>query len=112
MVSHELFSEDIAILRETIRANDGSNVSGGAFADPFGAGNQSVVFHNPNSAAQMAITWTSAFEDDPATFLRHLWAKGGLHPGDWPPGLEAWRYETAEFRRRAVDIPRVGSAAR
>lgn len=32
MVSNELFSEDIAILRETIRANDGSNVSGGAFA--------------------------------------------------------------------------------
>ena len=43
-------------------------VSGGAFADPFDAENQSLVFHNPNSAAQMAITWTSAFQDDPSTF--------------------------------------------
>jgi hypothetical protein len=43
-------------------------VSGGTFPDPFGSGNQSVVFHNPNSAAQMAITWTSAFDDDPSAF--------------------------------------------
>jgi hypothetical protein len=43
-------------------------VTGGAFADPFGPGNQSLLLHNPNSGAQMAITWTSAFEDDPATF--------------------------------------------
>jgi hypothetical protein len=43
-------------------------VTGGAFPDPFGAGNQSVVFHNPNSAAQMAVTWTSAFDDDPGAF--------------------------------------------
>src|SRR5436190_10493395 len=43
-------------------------VTGGAFPDPFGAGNKSVIFYNPNSAAQMAITWTSIFQDDPATF--------------------------------------------
>lgn len=64
-----------------------------------------------DSATFLPAVWEKV-QDDPATFLRHLWAKGGLHPGDWPPGLEAWRYETAEFRRRAVDIPRVGSAAR
>ena len=43
-------------------------VTGGAFPDPFGANNKSVIFYNPNSAAQMAITWTSIFQDDPATF--------------------------------------------
>src|SRR5262245_13980580 len=43
-------------------------VTGGQFPDPFGPGNQSVVFHNPNSAAQARITWTSVFEDDPSTF--------------------------------------------
>jgi AmmeMemoRadiSam system protein A len=41
---------------------------------------------------------------DPVTFLRHLEAKAGLRPGQWPPGMEAWRYETADHRRRAVDI--------
>jgi len=49
---------------------------------------------------------------DPTTFLRHLWAKAGLPPGHWPPGMEAWRYETVDHRRRAVDIPRLGAAAR
>ena len=43
-------------------------VSGGAFADPFDPANQSLVIHNPNSAAQMALTWTSVFDDDPALF--------------------------------------------
>ncbi len=43
---------------------------------------------------------------DPVTFLRHLEAKAGLRPGQWPRGMEAWRYETAEYRRRAVDIDR------
>lgn len=32
MATGELIAEDIAILRETIRANDGTNVAGGAFA--------------------------------------------------------------------------------
>ena len=41
---------------------------------------------------------------DPTSFLRHLEAKAGLRPGEWPPGTEAWRYQSAEFRRRAVDI--------
>ena len=43
-------------------------VSGAAFADPFGPANKSLVIHNPNSAAQMALTWTSIFDDDPALF--------------------------------------------
>jgi AmmeMemoRadiSam system protein A len=41
---------------------------------------------------------------DRVTFLRHLEAKAGLRPGQWPPGMEAWRYGTAEYRRRAVEI--------
>jgi len=43
-------------------------VTGGEFPDPIGAGNQSLVFHNPNSAAQMGVTWTSIFDDNPAAF--------------------------------------------
>ena len=43
---------------------------------------------------------------DPRTFLHHLEAKAGLRPGQWPPGIEAWRYQTADFRRRAVEIDR------
>jgi AmmeMemoRadiSam system protein A len=41
---------------------------------------------------------------DPVTFLRHLQAKAGLRPGQWPSGIETWRYETVDHRRRAVDI--------
>ena len=41
---------------------------------------------------------------DPVTFLRHLQAKAGLRPGHWPRGMEAWRYETAEYRRRAIAV--------
>jgi AmmeMemoRadiSam system protein A len=41
---------------------------------------------------------------DPVTFLRHLEAKAGLRPGQWPGGMEAWRYQTADYRRRAVEI--------
>ncbi|HEX2047927.1 MAG TPA: AmmeMemoRadiSam system protein A [Acidimicrobiales bacterium] len=41
---------------------------------------------------------------DPVTFLRHLEAKAGLRPGQWPQGMKAWRYETAEYRRRAAEI--------
>ena len=41
---------------------------------------------------------------DSVTFLRHLEAKAGLRPGQWPRGVEAWRYQTAEYRRRAEDI--------
>jgi AmmeMemoRadiSam system protein A len=48
---------------------------------------------------------------DPLDFLRHLEAKAGLRPGDWPPGMQAWRYVSAEYRRRAVDIARRSSAA-
>lgn len=29
-------------------------------------------------------------------FLRHLWAKAGLSPGAWPPGVRIWRYQAVE----------------
>ncbi len=47
---------------------------------------------------------------DPITFLRHLEAKAGLRTGQWPRGMEAWRYETAEYRRRAEEIDRQPAA--
>jgi hypothetical protein len=43
-------------------------VTGGVFPDPFGPGNQSLVIHNPNSATQSRIAWTSIFGDDPTAF--------------------------------------------
>jgi uncharacterized protein len=48
---------------------------------------------------------------DPLDFLRHLEAKAGLRPGSWPPGMAAWRYVSAEYRRRAVDVARRSPAA-
>ncbi len=47
----------------------------------------------------------------PLDFLRHLEAKAGLRPGSWPPGMSAWRYVSAEYRRRAVDVARRSPAA-
>ncbi len=41
---------------------------------------------------------------DPLAFLRHLEAKAGLRPGHWPADMEAWRYRSSDYRRRAVDI--------
>ena len=67
-----------------------------AFPDPFAAGNHSVVFHNPNSAAQMAITWTSIFQTDPSTFKNgviefDLWMQKPLPvPGE--PGGKFWSF--------------------
>lgn len=58
------------------------------------------------NATFLPAVWRKLDDDDPATFLRHLWAKAGLPPGNWPPGMEAWRYESADHRRRAVDIAR------
>ncbi|HEV2758272.1 MAG TPA: AmmeMemoRadiSam system protein A [Acidimicrobiales bacterium] len=43
---------------------------------------------------------------DALSFLRHLEAKAGLRPGQWPHGLQAWRYTTSDHRRKAVDIDR------
>ena len=40
---------------------------------------------------------------DPVTFLRHLEDKAGLRPGQWPRDMQAWRYSTAEYRRKAVE---------
>ena len=47
---------------------------------------------------------------DPLTFLRHLEAKAGLRPGHWPSDMEAWRYRSTDYRRRAVDIDRRSAA--
>jgi AmmeMemoRadiSam system protein A len=47
---------------------------------------------------------------DPLTFIRHLEAKAGLRPGHWPSHMEAWRYRSTEYRRRAVDIDRRSAA--
>lgn len=76
-------------------------VTGGAFTDPFGAGNQSVVFHNPNSAAQMALTWTSIFEDDPSTFRNgviefDVWMEKPL-PELGQPGGKFWAFLDARI---------------
>ena len=47
---------------------------------------------------------------DPLSFLRHLEAKAGVRPGQWPRGMQAWRYTTTEYRRDAVDIDRRSAA--
>jgi AmmeMemoRadiSam system protein A len=47
---------------------------------------------------------------DPLTFLRHLVTKAGLRPGSWPSPMEAWRYRSTDYRRRAVDIDRRSAA--
>jgi uncharacterized protein len=57
------------------------------------------------SATFLPAVWEK-LEHDPATFLRHLWAKAGLRPGQWPPGMEAWRYTTSDYRRKVADIAR------
>ncbi|MCC6492720.1 MAG: hypothetical protein IT424_06845 [Pirellulales bacterium] len=43
-------------------------ISGGLFPDPFAAGNQSLVLHNPNGAAQMTANFADFFDADPAQF--------------------------------------------
>jgi AmmeMemoRadiSam system protein A len=43
---------------------------------------------------------------DPLTFLRRLEVKAGLRPGHWPSDVEAWRYRSTDYRRKAVDIDR------
>lgn len=47
---------------------------------------------------------------DPLMFLRHLEAKAGLRPGHWPSDMEAWRYRSTDYRRKAVDIDRRSAA--
>ncbi|MDQ3643865.1 MAG: AmmeMemoRadiSam system protein A [Actinomycetota bacterium] len=47
---------------------------------------------------------------DALSCLRHLQAKAGLRPGQWPRGMQAWRYTTTEHRRKAVDIDRRSAA--
>lgn len=47
---------------------------------------------------------------DPRTFLRHLATKAGFRPGHWPSDVEAWRYQSTDYRRRTVDIDRRSAA--
>lgn len=47
---------------------------------------------------------------DALSFLRQLEAKAGLRPGQWPHGMQAWRYTTSDHRRKAVDIDRRSAA--
>ncbi|MBA4107781.1 MAG: hypothetical protein C0485_18765 [Pirellula sp.] len=71
-------------------------VSGGTFADPFGPGNQSLVIHNPNSATQSRIAWTSIFGDDPTAFRNGViefdaWMEKPL-PVLGAPGGKFWSF--------------------
>ena len=34
---------------------------------------------------------------DPAAFVASLWRKAGLPPGAWPPGMQVWTYDVAEY---------------
>ncbi|MDA0659082.1 MAG: hypothetical protein O2931_17285 [Planctomycetota bacterium] len=43
-------------------------ITGGAFADPFGTGNKSLLLHNPRGTTQMAVVWFNEFDDNPAAF--------------------------------------------
>ena len=36
---------------------------------------------------------------DPSDFVDHLYRKGGLAPGTWPPGMTAHRFTTQRFER-------------
>jgi hypothetical protein len=76
-------------------------VSGGTFPDPFAPDNKSLVFHNPNSAAQMAVTWTSVFDDDPTGFRNgsiefDLWMDKPL-PSLGSPGGKFWSFLDARI---------------
>lgn len=71
-------------------------VTGGAFADPFGPGNQSLVIHNPNSATQSRIAWSSIFGDDPTAFRNGViefdaWMEKPL-PVLGAPGGKFWSF--------------------
>ena len=83
--------------------------------DPVPAGSESELAANLRPGVDgVLIRWGAANATflpgvwtklpDPVTFLRHLEAKAGLRPGQWPRGMEAWRYETAEYRRRAAAV--------
>ena len=42
---------------------------------------------------------------EPAEFLHHLLAKGGLPERPWPVDLRGWRYTAVELVRRATPLP-------
>jgi len=63
-----------------------------------------LIRRGSEGATFLPAVWAKLPE--PVTFLRHLTAKAGLRPGHWPRGMEAWRYQTTDYRRRAVDIDR------
>ena len=60
------------------------------------------------NATYLPAVWQKV--PDALSFLRHLEAKAGLRPGLWPGGMQAWRYTTREYRRKAVDIDRRSAA--
>jgi AmmeMemoRadiSam system protein A len=66
-----------------------------------------LIRHRAGNATFLPAVWKSV--PDPVTFLRHLEAKAGLCPGQWPPGMQAWRYRTTEHRRMAVECGRSGA---
>lgn len=62
-----------------------------------------VLRHGGATATFLPAVWAKVA--DPQDFVRRLELKAGLRPGRWPAGMRAWRYDAAEHRRRAVDIP-------
>ena len=47
----------------------------------------------------------------PAVFLDHLQLKAGLPPGQWPAGMQAWRFSVEKFARHAGEQPSPSRAA-
>ena len=68
-----------------------------------------VIRHGRATATFLPAVWAKVA--NPVEFLHHLEMKAGMRPGHWPAGMRAWRYQVAEHRRRAVDIPHRRSAA-
>lgn len=61
-----------------------------------------VLGAGPATATFLPAVWAKV--PDPLVFLRHLEMKAGLRPGHWPAGMQAWRYQAEEHRRRATEI--------
>ncbi|MGH9266236.1 MAG: AmmeMemoRadiSam system protein A [Acidimicrobiales bacterium] len=68
-----------------------------------------VIRAGPATATFLPAVWAKV--PDLLLFLRQLEMKAGLRPGHWPAGVQAWRYQAEEHRRRAAEIPDRRSAA-
>ena len=68
-----------------------------------------VIRPGTTQAVFLPAVWRKLAE--PLDFVRHLEAKAGLRPGQWPDGMRAWRFTATEHRRAAVDIPPASSSA-